>query len=89
MLERNRAKYHCLSHFLVRFRSDLSQLLERFQTDYRYYSSSNTYDFVPIIAGTDLYAKFSNNYCWYDLIVTEFAPFALYAGTISYELWRV
>ena len=58
-LVRNRTnKYHysCLFHFLVRFRTDLSQLLEQFQTDYRYYSSNSWYDFVPIIAGEDLYA---------------------------------
>ena len=68
MLVRNRTKYRCLFHFMVRFRSDLSQLLERFQADSRYYSSNSWYDFVPIIAGTDLYATFSNNYCWYDFV---------------------
>ena len=46
----NRTKYHCLFHFLERFRTDLSHLLERFQTYYRYYSSNSWYDFVPIIA---------------------------------------
>ena len=54
-LVRNRTKYHSLFHFLVRFRTDLSQLLEQFQTDYRYYSWNSWYGFVPIIAGTDFY----------------------------------
>ena len=65
---RNRTKYRCLFHLLVQFRTELSQLLEQFQTDHRYYSSNSWYDLVPILAGTDLYAKFSNNCWWHDVV---------------------
>ena len=33
-----------------------------------YYSSNSWFNFVPTIAGTDQYAKFSNNCCWYDCV---------------------
>ena len=75
MLVRNRTNYHCLFHFLVRFRTDLSQLLERFQTDYRYYSSK-TYYFVYRLSLVQTYTqsfritllvRFRTNQLWLNL----------------------
>ena len=55
MTVRHFTKYHCLFHFMVRFRTDLAQPLERFQTNSLYYSSISWYDVVPIIAVTDFF----------------------------------